>query len=151
MSGVSAWGQGAPEPRIGDAEREGAAWALGEHYSAGRITHEEFEERAAVAWQARSHSQLAPLFRDLPLPHGRAAPTSSGDSRPGAQASAHGRHGRRVPFMPLLFLFIGLWVLFDSPLPALALVILGLWLWNAARARMRRSGPGVRQGTGRSG
>lgn len=63
-----------PEPRIGDVEREGAVWALGEHFASGRLDQEEFEERSSAAWKARTHGQLAPLFGDLPLPHGRPAP-----------------------------------------------------------------------------
>lgn len=62
-----------PEPRIGDVEREGAAWALGEHFAAGRLTQDEYDERAGLAWEARTHSDLAPLFGDLPQPHGRPA------------------------------------------------------------------------------
>jgi dihydropyrimidinase len=33
---------GVPQLRIGDAERDSAATALGEHYAAGRLTKEEF-------------------------------------------------------------------------------------------------------------
>lgn len=55
------------EIRIGDAEREQAVSALGEHYLAGRITQEEYDERAAAAWTAKTVSQLQPLFWDLPV------------------------------------------------------------------------------------
>jgi hypothetical protein len=57
-----------PEPRIGDSEREAAVNALGEHYAAGRLTKEEFDERADAAWAARTRSGLWPLFDDLPHP-----------------------------------------------------------------------------------
>jgi hypothetical protein len=57
-----------PEMRIGDSEREAAVTALGEHYAAGRLTKEEFDERADAAWAARSTSALRPLFADLPGP-----------------------------------------------------------------------------------
>jgi hypothetical protein len=59
---------GAPEPRIGDAEREAAVTALGEHYAAGRLTKEEFDERSDQAWTARTAAGLWPLFADLPRP-----------------------------------------------------------------------------------
>ncbi len=52
--------------RIGDAERDAAVAALGEHYAAGRLTKPEFEERAEVAAAARFDADLAPLFADLP-------------------------------------------------------------------------------------
>ena len=35
-----------PELRIGDDDREAAVTALGEHYAAGRLTKEEYDERA---------------------------------------------------------------------------------------------------------
>ena len=56
------------ELRIGDADRETAVRALGEHYAAGRLTKEEFDERADLAWAAKTGSALRPLFADLPRP-----------------------------------------------------------------------------------
>ena len=56
-----------PRPiRIGNAEREAAARALGEHYAQGRLDQEEFEERTTAAYAARTAGDLAPLFEDLP-------------------------------------------------------------------------------------
>lgn len=52
--------------RIGDSEREQAVTALGDHFAAGRLTHEEFEERTTAAWSARTAGDLEPLFADLP-------------------------------------------------------------------------------------
>src|SRR3954470_5745945 len=52
--------------RIGDAEREAAASSLGEHFAAGRLTHDEFDERLEQAWAARVGADLEPLFADLP-------------------------------------------------------------------------------------
>jgi hypothetical protein len=54
--------------RIGDAERELAATALGEHYAQGRITAEEHAERLEQVWAARTRAELQPVFRDLPGP-----------------------------------------------------------------------------------
>ena len=54
--------------RIGDAERERAATALGEHYAQGRITAEEHTERLEQVWAARTRAELQPVFRDLPGP-----------------------------------------------------------------------------------
>ena len=62
-----------PEMRIGDAEREAAVQALGEHFAAGRLTKDEFDERSASAYAARTASALRPLFVDLPGPHPFAA------------------------------------------------------------------------------
>lgn len=52
--------------RIGDAERAAAAAALARHWTAGRLDAEEFEQRTAAAWNARTGSALSELFRDLP-------------------------------------------------------------------------------------
>jgi hypothetical protein len=54
--------------RIGDAERDEAVSMLSEHFVAGRLTHDEFEERSNKATVARYADDLAPLFDDLPDP-----------------------------------------------------------------------------------
>jgi TM2 domain-containing membrane protein YozV len=55
--------------RIGTAEREAAVRILSDHMSEGRLTLEEYEERVAVALEARTQADLKPLFTDLPPPH----------------------------------------------------------------------------------
>lgn len=52
--------------RIGDAERDTAISDLGDHFAAGRLDREEFDERADTAMRARFTTDLAPLFADLP-------------------------------------------------------------------------------------
>ena len=52
--------------RIGDAERDRAIASLGDHFAAGRLTAEEFDQRTDQALQARFNSDLEPLFVDLP-------------------------------------------------------------------------------------
>lgn len=59
--------------RASDAERERVAEALREALAEGRLDMEEFEERLEAAYKARTHAQLEPLVRDLPVP-GSAAP-----------------------------------------------------------------------------
>lgn len=54
--------------RIGDAERDQAVAVLSEHFVAGRLTQDEFEERSDQATRARYADDLAPLFADLPEP-----------------------------------------------------------------------------------
>jgi Domain of unknown function (DUF1707) len=78
-----------PEIRIGDAEREAAVTALGEHYAAGRLTKEEYDERAEIAWTAKTNSALWPLFADLPRP--QAAP------RPAYSSAGRGPRSHRSP------------------------------------------------------
>jgi len=52
--------------RIGDAERDAAIAALSRHYTDGRLTQAEYEERMALALQARTGADLRVLFTDLP-------------------------------------------------------------------------------------
>ena len=52
--------------RIGTAEREQAITALGEHFSAGRLEVDEYEQRCTLAAAARTHADLALIFDDLP-------------------------------------------------------------------------------------
>jgi len=70
--------------RIGDAERDRAVSALGDHYAAGRLTQEEFDERVDVAINAKFDRDLQPLFTDLPRPVEAVRPPSSGWSGPQA-------------------------------------------------------------------
>jgi class 3 adenylate cyclase len=57
-----------PEMRIGDAERQAVIDQLRIHTGAGRLTLDEFSERADAAWRAMTASELAPLLADLPAP-----------------------------------------------------------------------------------
>jgi len=54
------------ELRVGDGERDRAAASLGEHYSAGRLTHAEYAERLDAIWTARTRRDLDDVFHDLP-------------------------------------------------------------------------------------
>ena len=140
---------GRPEMRISDAEREAAATALGEHYAAGRLTKEEYDERAAVAYAARTASALRPLFTDLPAPHPFSDSTSArgqsaGFTRP--QAGPWGRPpvpparrpGFRLPLVPILFVLIGLAILFEAPW----LIFVGLGILFFTRSHRRSGGCG---------
>jgi hypothetical protein len=55
--------------RVGDAERNSAMDALGEHLSSGRIDLDEFGTRSAQVSQARTVADLRAQFVDLPAPH----------------------------------------------------------------------------------
>jgi hypothetical protein len=54
--------------RIGDAERDRAVSDLGDHFAAGRLTREEFDDRVDQAMAAKFDRDLKPLFADLPRP-----------------------------------------------------------------------------------
>lgn len=86
--------------RIGDAEREDALTALGEHMSSGRLTIDEYGERSAKITASKTRRELLAEFTDLPQPKPRfssAAPTSAPASTPSAAAPPpppphHGPH-----------------------------------------------------------
>lgn len=133
-----------PELRIGDREREAAVSALGEHYVAGRLTKEEFDERTAVAWRARTSSQLAPLFVDLPPLHDPRrrppVPVPLAGQVPAPRAPERRRD--RLPLMPVLLVMLGLVVL-TGEFWAVMLVFGVLWWSGALRwlARVSSGGP----------
>jgi hypothetical protein len=52
--------------RASDADREKTTTALGEHYAAGRLTLEEFQERLDQAYAAKTLGELDDLMTDLP-------------------------------------------------------------------------------------
>ena len=87
--------------RVSDADRDRAIAELSEHYQAGRLTTEEFEDRTGRALQARTSADLAALFTDLPR---RQAPVTS------AAASAPASPGRswpaRMPVIPFAILAV---------------------------------------------
>ena len=55
-----------PAIRASDAEREQAVVRLRDASAEGRLTLEEFTERMAAAYEARTHEDLDVLVRDLP-------------------------------------------------------------------------------------
>jgi hypothetical protein len=141
MSQDAGW-SAASQLRIGDAEREAAVAALGEHYAAGRLTKVEYDERAERAWSARTSAQLWPLFTDLPRPE---APGTGGDAgwrqdRPGAGGWGPGRRtgcgrGRGTGLLfPLLVVLAVVTVLTHLPLILLGLVVWLVWV-NLGRGR----------------
>ncbi len=105
--------------RIGDAEREQAAGALGEHYAQGRLSAEEHAERLDRIWAARTRADLGPVFRDLPGRSGPAAPASPGPARRPAYrcgGMALSRHGLPTPIIVVLAVLLVLTVLTHLPL-----------------------------------
>ncbi|MFB8024358.1 DUF1707 domain-containing protein [Streptomyces sp. NPDC056465] len=59
-----------PDMRASDAERERVAETLREAVAEGRLELDEFEQRLDATFKARTHGELVPLVRDLPVPGG---------------------------------------------------------------------------------
>lgn len=55
--------------RASDADREKVAAVLREAVGEGRLVLDEFEERLAAVYAARTYAELEPLTRDLPTAH----------------------------------------------------------------------------------
>lgn len=89
--------------RVGDEDRERAARQLGDHYAAGRLDKDEYDERLERAFAARTGAELTVLFRDLPQERpatGRPLPAFHDYPR-------RGHHGPGLPFLPVLLILIG--------------------------------------------
>lgn len=133
MNGAMNGARGVPpsnaQVRIGDAEREQALTALGEHFAAGRLSKDEFDERSTAAWAARTSADLAPLFSDLPTLTPAAPP------RPRRPAQ---RRAWRVGF-GLWWVFVLMMVLaMVGEVPWIAVAIFaGLW-WTGLFAGLHR-------------
>jgi DNA-binding MarR family transcriptional regulator len=56
----------APHVRAGDADRNAAAAALGEHFAQGRLTLDELNARLDATLTATTHGELSQAARDLP-------------------------------------------------------------------------------------
>ena len=56
----------APSVRAGDADRDAAATALGEHFVQGRLTLDELRARLDAALTATTHGELSQAALDLP-------------------------------------------------------------------------------------
>ncbi|SNR61955.1 DUF1707 SHOCT-like domain-containing protein [Blastococcus mobilis] len=86
-----------PHLRAADADRAAVAAVLGEHMSAGRLTLDEYDERLARAYAAKTYGELEQLTADLPaaVPAARPAPQPAAPhatSHP-ATVAAHGGGG----------------------------------------------------------
>jgi hypothetical protein len=113
--------------RIGDAERDRAVSALGDHYAAGRLTAEEFDDRSSRAWQARTAEALAPLFADLPGSRAVVEPAWRERPVPGGRHPGFGTGYRPPLFLPVVLLAVAVAVAVIVALPWPLLIL--FWWW----------------------
>ena len=104
-----------PDLRIGDAEREAAATHLREHYSQGRLSLDEFNQRLDAVFAAKTQRQLESLTADLPRSAAPSAPlpvTAAGDGgrERAGQDSGPGPRAR-LGFIPVVIAALATWLL----------------------------------------
>lgn len=112
--------------RLSDAEREEAIEALSEHVRTGRLDLDEYGTRSAKVTAAKTRTDLARLFEDLPEPHPsalKARPVASAPPAPPARRFRVGAVPIAAVIAVVLFLTVarGLWLVFLIPV-AVALV-----------------------------
>jgi hypothetical protein len=88
---------GQPDVRVSDAERSEVADRLAEHYGDGRLDQSEFNERVDQAMRAKTRSDLAGLFDDLP-----------DTEAPGVVVRPRRSHGRHPLLLVALIIMIAI-------------------------------------------
>ena len=79
--------------RVGDAERDAAAAQLREHYTVGRLTLDELNERLDQVFAARTRADLSAVTRDLPHVSALSTDSPAGTSRLAATSGQSGWDG----------------------------------------------------------
>ena len=103
-----------------DQERDGVVDVLRDAYTDGRLTLDEFEERTAAAYAARTWTDLRELTGDLPVEPilGDGLPLRnrpSGDAVPGiAPAGPEPRRSRRERPLGMLLPIVFVWIMVSA-------------------------------------
>ncbi|TQF66022.1 DUF1707 domain-containing protein [Rhodococcus spelaei] len=134
-----------PEIRIGTAEREQALEQLGKHFSDGRLTVAEFDERSGAITAATTRGELVQVFADLPAEPGTPATApAKATSAPAERDSPPDWAGRVMAVVPLIALV--LFFVTHSWLWFLAVPIAGAVLYGGDRERRKRTRKRDRRG-----
>jgi hypothetical protein len=141
-----------PEIRVGDAEREEALQALGDHMSAGRLDIDEYGERTARVAASKTRGDLLALFKDLPAPkptfvppvHVQAEPMPAAASRVPMERSSTTPVAARiyaaivpVAWVAAVVLFFAIRTPFVFALPVIIMMV-GASIWGDDWSRARR-------------
>ncbi|PTR31598.1 uncharacterized protein DUF1707 [Rhodococcus sp. OK519] len=118
-----------PEIRVGTVERERALETLTQHFSDGRLTVTEFDERTGKIASATTRGQLDRVFDDLPALT-PSAPATVSPEAPAADRDVTWRNTVMavIPFLALALFFLvpidNSW-LFFLLIPATAAILFG--------------------------
>ena len=136
--------------RVSDQDRQCVVELLSEAYAAGRLSREEFDERFAAAYSARTYAELRDLTADLPLPAARTGLPSDIVASRRVPRSASRRLIRQLIW---IFFVLVLAARLAGLVPPVAVWIVGLPLPLAlllrpppSISRQRGIGPGTRPG-----
>jgi uncharacterized protein DUF1707 len=108
--------------RIGDAERDESVTLLAQHFTAGRLSPAEHEDRRSRAVIAVIRSEIETLFADLPAPH----PDMSA-ARPPQPTPAEIEAQQETPLSNALAVAGGVDLLLGIPAGVILGFALGLW------------------------
>jgi hypothetical protein len=90
--------------RASDADRDHITARLREHFAAGRLTHDELDERVSAALKAKTHGELRQLMTDLPEPAPVAPRAAQRPYPPGPPWVVRRRGPRLLPVLLLVLL-----------------------------------------------
>jgi Flp pilus assembly protein TadB len=113
--------------RIGDKERDESVALLAEHFSLGRLSPSEHEQRHNAARSAVVRAEIETLFGDLPSPHPDLSAAEPPPLTPRQQAEIEA--AMETPWSNAMNVIGGLTVLFGVP----AGIVLGFtlgWWWS---------------------
>jgi hypothetical protein len=132
MARPEQWPWMRPEMRLGDADRERAIGLLGDHYAAGRLDKDEFDERSDAVWTARTAGDLEPVFADLALP----VRERRGPGHPAPWAP---RGWFPLPFVPVLFAMVALTA--TTHVPFVLAFLVAVWVVRRSRSSAMQRQP----------
>jgi hypothetical protein len=138
---------------VGDAEREQALQALGDHMTAGRIDINEYGERTAKVAASKTRGELTALFYDLPDPKptfGRPAKIKPAEAAPRPRQEIRSWEQRPLPqrayaaLIPLSWIFAVVAFLLFARSPfifaiPIIVTVIGGNLWGNDWSRDRRA------------
>lgn len=111
--------------RIGDKERDEAVALLAQHFSSGRLSPTEHEQRHNAAKGAVLRAEIEVLFDDLPAPHPDLSAAEPPPLTPAQRAELEAR--QETPLSSAMGMIGGLAVIIGLPIGLVLGFTLGWW------------------------